>query len=228
MEQLQSFTGFNELLDSLDVHCSNASHDGCENDNGGCSWKGERSDLKEHLDRNCEHILCPVHDRGCKWEGKQLQVDSHVRECLFVDVECSKGCRAMVRRSQLEQHWANDCDVAKREDRRRKQEQEIQRLSDAKEADERRRREEEKTTEALAQQMLSLCDAVNPSNDELMQLQVGTHRFVATRSTLCKYPRSLLGVMFSEKARKLKRDANGVVILDCDDVIFRYVLRWLQ
>jgi hypothetical protein len=152
----------------------------------------------------------------------------HARECLFVDVECSKGCRAKVRRSQLEHHLANDCEVAKRDEMRRRQEQEIQRLANAKEADERRRREDEKTTEALAQQVLSLCDAINPPSDELMQLQVGTHRFVTARSTLCKYPRSLLGVMFSEKVRKLKRDANGVVTLDCNPKLFEYILTWLQ
>jgi hypothetical protein len=50
--------------------------------------QGERSDLKVHLERNCEHILCPVHDR--KLEGRQLRVDLHVAECPLVDVDCSK------------------------------------------------------------------------------------------------------------------------------------------
>ena len=70
--------------------------------------------------------------------------------------------------------------------------------------------------------MESGCDTIEP---------IGLLRpraFKTSRATLIKYPLSVLGIMFSERQRKLERNSEGVVFLDASPKPFGFVLAWLQ
>ena len=58
-------------------------------------------------------------------------------------------------------------------------------------------------------------------------LNVGGYRYTTTRSTLSKYPESMLGAMFSGR-HKLIRDSNGCYFIDSDGENFRHILSFLR
>lgn len=65
---------------------------------------------------------------------------------------------------------------------------------------------------------------------DMITLNVGGHIYVTTRTTLTKYPDSMLGAMFSghfEPAAKLGGDGNSFFI-DRDGLMFRHVLNFLR
>ena len=53
------------------------------------------------------------------------------------------------------------------------------------------------------------------SNSEIVRLNVGGTKYLTTVSTLRKYSKSMLGLVFMEKA-SLPADENGYLLIDMD------------
>ncbi|XP_038052322.1 BTB/POZ domain-containing protein KCTD21-like [Patiria miniata] len=64
--------------------------------------------------------------------------------------------------------------------------------------------------------------------DDLVNLNVGGCVYTTSRSTLTRYPRSMLAAMFSGELDPSVRDANGAYTIDGDGPIFRHVLNFLR
>ena len=72
-----------------------------------------------------------------------------------------------------------------------------------------------------------LCDLLNPAASEVITLDVSGTLLKASRATLAKYPKSVLGAMFGGR-RKLHQLDNGAVFIDAPAETFLLVLCWLQ
>jgi hypothetical protein len=221
MDDFQPSPSLPGLLDELEVYCPNKER--------GCQWKGERGSLAEHLERFCELSACVNEPKGCKWRGSLLKLAPHLEgHCEYVQVYCPEECGVKVERSALKHHLEKDCAITKRKEEERK------RLADKVAEEERIRVEQLAAAEVRRQQekraveLESMCDTLNPAAEDAIRLNVGGTFFETTRGTLTKYPLSVLGVMFSETRRKLKRDATGAVFLDADPFAFRLLLAWLR
>ncbi|XP_038052423.1 BTB/POZ domain-containing protein KCTD21-like [Patiria miniata] len=64
--------------------------------------------------------------------------------------------------------------------------------------------------------------------DDLVNLNVGGCLYTTSRSTLTRYPRSMLAAMFSGELDPSVRDANGAYTIDGDGPIFRHVLNFFR
>ena len=53
-------------------------------------------------------IRCPL-QRGCNWVGYILEGEEHLRKCDYFLIECPKECRAVIKRSETENHVATCC-----------------------------------------------------------------------------------------------------------------------
>jgi len=62
-------------------------------------------------------------------------------------------------------------------------------------------------------------------SSEVVTLNVGGIKYSTTRETLCKYPESMLGTVFSEN-KPYEMDKDGCYFIDRDGEIFRYVLQY--
>ncbi|XP_061188353.1 BTB/POZ domain-containing protein KCTD4-like [Saccostrea echinata] len=62
---------------------------------------------------------------------------------------------------------------------------------------------------------------------EILRLNVGGHIYTTTRSTLVKYPDSMLGVMFKGDIPS-KMDQDGNYFIDRDGQMFRYILNFCR
>ena len=65
------------------------------------------------------------------------------------------------------------------------------------------------------------------SVSEIVHLNVGGTKYITTKSTLCKYPESMLGAMFMENV-PLSTDKNGYYFIDRCGHIFQYILQFLR
>ena len=65
------------------------------------------------------------------------------------------------------------------------------------------------------------------SRDDIIQLNVGGVPYTTTRSTLCRYPESMLCAMFSRR-HDCKVDDRGCVFIDRDGSMFKYILNFLR
>ena len=65
------------------------------------------------------------------------------------------------------------------------------------------------------------------SNSEIVGLNVGGTKYLTTKSTLRKYPRSFLGAMFTGDIL-LSKDENGYYFIDRCGHIFHYILQFLR
>lgn len=65
------------------------------------------------------------------------------------------------------------------------------------------------------------------SNCELVRLNVGGTKYITTKTTLRKYPDSLLGAMFRENI-PLSTDGDGYYFIDRCGHIFQYILQFLR
>ena len=63
--------------------------------------------------------------------------------------------------------------------------------------------------------------------DEIIGLNVGGYIYTTSRSTLTRYPDSMLGNMFSDRLPSAK-DSQGNVIIDRDGQVFRHILNFLR
>ncbi|ESO97782.1 hypothetical protein LOTGIDRAFT_79214, partial [Lottia gigantea] len=62
---------------------------------------------------------------------------------------------------------------------------------------------------------------------DCITLNVGGYLYTTTKSTLCKYPDSMLGVMMSGKF-DTSIDSNGHRFIDRDGAMFQHVLNFLR
>ncbi|XP_077987505.1 BTB/POZ domain-containing protein KCTD6-like [Glandiceps talaboti] len=63
--------------------------------------------------------------------------------------------------------------------------------------------------------------------EECVNLNVGGQMYTTSRSTLTRFPESMLGAMFSDRM-PTKRDDRGNYVIDGDGKLFRYVLNFLR
>ncbi|XP_038052314.1 BTB/POZ domain-containing protein KCTD19-like [Patiria miniata] len=68
----------------------------------------------------------------------------------------------------------------------------------------------------------------NEKTDGIVNLNVGGCLCTTTRSTLTRYPDSMMAAMFSGELEPSARDANGAYVMDRDGPIFRHVLNFLR
>ncbi|KAK3106056.1 hypothetical protein FSP39_011761 [Pinctada imbricata] len=62
---------------------------------------------------------------------------------------------------------------------------------------------------------------------EIVRLNVGGVNYTTTRATLCTYPDSMLGAMFSGNYGFTK-DEHGCCFIDCDGTMFKHILAFLR
>jgi hypothetical protein len=134
----------------------------------------------------------------CDWLGMEKNREDHNEECGYVEVTCPDRCGITLERQYLVDH-KRECKIFLEKERQR-----------------------------LTMDILSQCDNLNPAPEEMIKIMVGGKLFVASRTLLTRYPSSVLGVLFSEKERALKRDAEGTVYLDTCGVAFDHLLTWLH
>lgn len=65
------------------------------------------------------------------------------------------------------------------------------------------------------------------SESQIIKLNVGGEIYTTTRSTLCKYPNSMLGAMFNGSMSP-SLDENGCFFIDRDGELFKYILNYLR
>lgn len=68
---------------------------------------------------------------------------------------------------------------------------------------------------------------VNPREEHVVKLNVGGVLLTTSVQTLCKYPDSLLSILFAD-GNELNRDSSGCVFLDRNGKVFSYMLDWLR
>ncbi len=64
--------------------------------------------------------------------------------------------------------------------------------------------------------------------DEVIGLNVGGKIYTTSRSTLTKYPESMLARMFNGSLQPSATDAQGNYVIDRDGKLFRYILAFLR
>lgn len=74
---------------------------------------------------------------------------------------------------------------------------------------------------------LDLNDSFNMNGAEIIHLNVGGTVYTTTRSTLCRYPDSMLGAMFRGDIPS-RLDHNGHYFIDRDGECFKYILNFLR
>lgn len=65
------------------------------------------------------------------------------------------------------------------------------------------------------------------SNNEIVRLNVGGTKYITTKSTLRKYPQSMLGTMFMGNV-PLSTDKDGYYFIDRCGHIFEYILQFIR
>ncbi|XP_071499030.1 BTB/POZ domain-containing protein KCTD21-like [Diadema antillarum] len=63
--------------------------------------------------------------------------------------------------------------------------------------------------------------------DDFVNINVGGTIYTASRATLCRFPDSMLGSMFSDRLPST-RDEKGNYLIDGDGPLFRHVLNFLR
>ena len=65
--------------------------------------------------------------------------------------------------------------------------------------------------------------------NNIVYLNVGGTQYTTTKSTLCRYPDSMLGRMFSDENKfSLAKDKEGNIFIDGNGIIFEYILDYLR
>jgi len=65
------------------------------------------------------------------------------------------------------------------------------------------------------------------SGTQIVKLNVGGEIYTTTKSTLCQYPHSMIGAMFSGSMNP-SLDENGCFFIDRDGELFKYILNFLR
>lgn len=174
----------------------------CANKAGRCPWQGPRANLQEHLQRGCQYNACTWLARGCQWRGRLLAVAEHVgSSCEYADVACPHGpasCAHTCERRKLADHL-RECPAAVKA-----------------------------AQEAKWKAVADVCARLNPAKADVVKLNVGGRALMCSKQTLCKYPLSLLGLLFSGNSRPLERLEDGSVFIDRNGEVFSVLLEWLR
>jgi hypothetical protein len=141
---------------------------------------------------------CCCENDECQWLGQEKERDDHMEECEYVEVNCPDDCGMAMERRFLADH-KEECKVFLELERQRQ-----------------------------SKDLLSQCDNLNPCAEDMITMMVGGEIFVASRKMLTRHVESVLGVLFAEKERPLKRNDTGVVYLDTCKTSFAHVLTWLH
>jgi len=62
--------------------------------------KREINELKVH---------CINHEKGCKWKNELGNLETHLKDCGYVEVECSNKCNQRPMRNELGNHLQSEC-----------------------------------------------------------------------------------------------------------------------
>ena len=54
-------------------------------------------------------VRCPLMKRGCVWKGSLGEIDAHLDECAEFILNCSNVCGVLLKRSELLNHYENEC-----------------------------------------------------------------------------------------------------------------------
>ena len=76
----------------------------------------ERNRIKKYFpdkasDRRIKElkVKCDNHKNGCKWEQELAQLEEHLPECGYAEVDCENNCKQFVLRHNLRNHLQNQC-----------------------------------------------------------------------------------------------------------------------
>ena len=119
-----------EILDKMNVYCLFRNE---MDEASGCSWKGKKSELEEHL-KHCEmrSVKCdncnwtgprkqmPIHthfgsgckNKGCEFIGTEEELKNHANECGYQVIYCvnqGRGCRVSNRKNLFPKNHENSC-----------------------------------------------------------------------------------------------------------------------
>ena len=86
-----------EFIDLIKLKCKHQ----------GCNQFINYSDYKEHLSK-CKFRLCRCNNKSCNFEGCSYQMDIHIKQCEWREIECSK-CKNKIVFNSKENHINNDC-----------------------------------------------------------------------------------------------------------------------
>ena len=56
-------------------------------------------------------VKCPLMKRGCVWKGILGEIDVHLDECTEFILNCSNKCGGLLKRSELQNHCVNECQL---------------------------------------------------------------------------------------------------------------------
>ncbi len=75
----------------------------CINYTEGCTWQGKYMDYRDHITQKCpkEIINCPF--KGCIIKLKREEMESHMRDCEFLEKMCEK-CSLKIPKNEIEEH----------------------------------------------------------------------------------------------------------------------------
>jgi hypothetical protein len=85
-----------------------------------------------------------------------------------------------------------------------------------------------KNRQATKLQMQNLINALNPSVNDMIPINAGGYVCRVVRSTLTKYPESVLGLMFGDDQHKVNLDEHGHCLINIPGDCFQPLLKWLQ
>ncbi len=169
-------------------------------------------------------VFCVNEAFGCKWSGDRGGVEEHVAR-FCTTVPCAmKGCAHVVPSTAMLGH-VKTCDfvVLPCPEKCGKHVQRRQMGAHLEKECEKHKEQIQRSKDQA-----TACDALNPVASDIMTIDCGERTFRVARSVLTKYPESLLGVMFLERARKLNRDADGHVHIVSRPETFEHLITWLQ
>ena len=63
--------------------------------------------LKREIDELKVH--CINHEKGCEWKNELDNLETHLKDCGYVEVECSNKCKRRLMTKELGQHLQNEC-----------------------------------------------------------------------------------------------------------------------
>ncbi len=196
-----------KMADALRVVCPNRAK--------GCPWVDERNSLKRHLDETCRFFPCP--HEGCTHTGRTKDLPLH--RCPFESIECPQGCGLWGLRRGVEEHVKGPCRVTvAREEERLERERRKREVA--------RKREEERL--AAKQRLIKAAKAAKDSAVAALieeaagwvEMDIRGVRVSTSRSTLCKFPESILALF-------AQRSETNLLRINRDPIIFQALVHWL-
>ena len=114
---------------------------------------------------------------GCEWTGQLQHLDAHLDlttgDCVYVDVDCPKGCEQKVQKRNVDTHIANECPNRNLQEQQKTFEKRIEELQQ--EFDHKQKEQQQAFEEKLQQQQQVHASYVNN-----LRLEVGTPPYEIT------------------------------------------------